>query len=340
MLDFLNPFNLRLGRSLETFSVFVMTLSLACSLICSILMLLNPFIMPLMLFYFAWIYLDSAPIHGGRKLAFVRSSRFFRWFRDYFPITLVKTSDLPLTTTDPDTGIETPRTYVLGYHPHGIIGVGAMCNFATEATGFGAMFPGLNLRLLTMHSNFKVPFHRELLLSLGVCSVNEESCNHILSLGAGNAIMIVVGGAKEALDAHPGAYTLTLANRKGFVRVALQNGSSLVPVISFGETDLYEQVENPEGSRLRRYQDRLQKHFGMSFPLVKGRGVFGMGYGILPHRKPIHTVVGAPIHLPKIKKPTREQISEYHSLYIEKLRQLFEDHKAMYLQEEAQLIVK
>ena len=36
--------------------------------------------------------------------------------------------------------------------------------------------------------------------------------------GAGNAIMIVVGGAAEALDARPGVTELVLAERKGFVK--------------------------------------------------------------------------------------------------------------------------
>jgi len=36
--------------------------------------------------------------------------------------------------------------------------------------------------------------------------------------------MIVVGGAAEALDARPKYHDLTLSNRKGFVKIALQNG--------------------------------------------------------------------------------------------------------------------
>ena len=32
-------------------------------------------------------------------------------------------------------------------------------------------------------------------------------------------VLLVVGGAQEALDAHPGTNDLTLANRKGFVKV-------------------------------------------------------------------------------------------------------------------------
>ena len=61
--------------------------------------------------------------------------------------------------------------------------------------------------------------------SSGVCDVSKESINWILNKkGNGNAAIIVIGGAAEALDAKPGNYDLTLRNRKGFVRLALQNG--------------------------------------------------------------------------------------------------------------------
>ena len=39
--------------------------------------------------------------------------------------------------------------------------------------------------------------------------------------------MLVVGGAAESLDAKPGTYRLTL-ERQGFVRVALDNGKTLI----------------------------------------------------------------------------------------------------------------
>jgi hypothetical protein len=40
----------------------------------------------------------------------------------------------------------------------------------------------------------------------------------------GNAVLLVVGGASEALDAHQGTYDLTLKQRKGFVKLAIQAG--------------------------------------------------------------------------------------------------------------------
>lgn len=239
---------------------------------------------------------------------------------EYFPIHLHKTCDLP-----PD------RPYIFGYHPHGIISLGAFCNFATEATGFEEKFPGIDLRLLTLSANFRIPFYGLYISLLGLCDASKESCNYVLSKGKGNSIMLVLGGAKESLDAHPSnEYLLTLKNRKGFVKIALANGADLVPVFSFGENDLYEQVANPIGSRLRKIQIKIQKRLGYATPFFKGRGIFQYAIGFLPNRHPIHTYVGAPLALPKLERDqiTPEIVDKYHSEYMEALKRLFDTHKA------------
>lgn len=58
-----------------------------------------------------------------------------------------------------------------------------VANFGTDATGFSRLFPGLKPHLLTLASNFQLPLYRELLLSLGVCSVSMKSCQNILRQG-------------------------------------------------------------------------------------------------------------------------------------------------------------
>ena len=72
---------------------------------------------------------------------------------------------------------------------------------------------------------FKFPLWRDFVMAGGVCDVSKESICHIVTKqGTGNAAVIVVGGAAESLDARPGSYTLTLKNRKGFAKMALQTG--------------------------------------------------------------------------------------------------------------------
>ncbi|XP_033367659.1 2-acylglycerol O-acyltransferase 1-like, partial [Parus major] len=87
-----------------------------------------------------------------------------------------------------------------------------------------------------------------------------------------------------------GGLQLQLLCRRGFVRIALKHGTPLVPVFSFGENELFQQVPNPPGSRLRRLQLRLQKVLGVALPLFHARGIFQYNFGLLPFRRPIHTV--------------------------------------------------
>ena len=82
--------------------------------------------------------------------------------------------------------------------------MGAVANFATCATEFPSSFPGLTPHLLTLSSNFNIPLYRDVILALGICSVSRRSCEAILKKGPGSALTIVVGGAAESLNAHPG----------------------------------------------------------------------------------------------------------------------------------------
>jgi hypothetical protein len=51
---------------------------------------------------------------------------------------------------------------------------------------------------------------------------------------------------------------------------------------------------------------------------------------VLPHSKPIFTVVGKGIKVEKIKNPSKDQIDKLHELYLDELRKLFEEHKDKY----------
>lgn len=81
----------------------------------------------------------------------------------------------------------------------------------SEATGFSEKFPGIDLNVLTLRSNFRIPFYGFFLSMMGIADASRESCNACLGRGPGSAILLVLGGAKESLDAHPYRdYELTL----------------------------------------------------------------------------------------------------------------------------------
>lgn len=59
----------------------------------------------------------------------------------------------------------------------------------------------------------------------GLVPSDKESASYLLrQKGGGNAVVIAVGGAPEALDAHPGDHTVHLANKKGFIKLAIEHG--------------------------------------------------------------------------------------------------------------------
>mmetsp|Transcript_8900 Transcript_8900/g.21702 ORF Transcript_8900/g.21702 Transcript_8900/m.21702 type:complete len:776 (-) Transcript_8900:809-3136(-) len=256
----------------------------------------------------------------------MRRRRVYRHAAMYFPVKLTRTRRL-----DPD------KVYMFGYHPHGVLSVGALLNFSTFATGFDVLFPGVDVRLLTMKVNFRIPFWRDFLLALGLQDVSAESiCNN---LQRGKSVALVPGGARESLESTVGSNVLILGSRKGFVKYAIKNGASLVPVYSFGETDLFGNVELTGWKK--RAQDKAQKLMGFALPLIVGRAltggllhkVCGCNYGIFPFRTPVHSVVGNPIVCPKVENPTQDEIDRYHQLYVRELKRIYEDWSAVYEQE-------
>lgn len=104
----------------------------------------------------------------------------------------------------------------------------------------------------------------------------------------------------------------------GFANHAPTLGSSphsapLVPIFSFGENDLFDQVRNPKGSWLRQLQHRLQQIMGISLPLFHARGIFQYSFGLIPYRRPIYTVgtsfLGMPAQCwPHTASPKRDQV--------------------------------
>ncbi|XP_008426465.1 2-acylglycerol O-acyltransferase 2 [Poecilia reticulata] len=318
------PMDVPLHRRLQTAAVVQWVFSfLALAPTCIILfvyLLFTRFWLISVLYALWWYYDFDTPARGGRRAPVLCGLKLWGYMRDYFPIKLVKTADL-----DPR------HNYILGFHPHGVLVAGAFTNFCTDATGFPQLFPGLTSYLLMLPLWFRAPFFRDYIMCAGLIPSDKESASYVLrKKKGGSAVVIAVGGAPEALDAHPGTFNVLLANKKGFIKMAMEHGAHLVPVFSFGENEVYDQVENPKGTWLRWTQDRLQTIMGVSLPLFHARGIFQYSFGLMPYRRPIYTVVGRPIKVEKKEKPRGEDLDALHQLYMDELSSLFDKHKGNY----------
>ena len=143
----------------------------------------------------------------------------------------------------------------------------------------------------------------------------------------GRAITIVVGGARESLDARPYSLRLVLKRRKGFVKMAIRTGADLVPVLAFGENDLYDQFQADSHPTVHKVQLLVKKLLGFTIPLFHARGVFNYDVGLMPYRRPLNIVVGRPVKVEWAASPKQEDIDRVHEEYVTELERLWETWK-------------
>ncbi|PNS17674.1 Diacylglycerol O-acyltransferase 2B [Sphaceloma murrayae] len=321
------PLNVPLQRRLQTLMVLAHTLSIASFVGLFFFLCAIPLLWPIIVPYLLYLSFSKAAESGELTYRSERLRRSPIWslFASYFPARLHRTAELPPT-----------RKYLFGYHPHGIISHGAFVAFATEALGFSQLFPGITNSLLTLDTNFRLPLYRDYALRMGLASVSRESCENLLSKGGpnkegmGRAITIVVGGARESLDAQPGSMRLVLKRRKGFVKLAIRTGADLVPVLAFGENELYDQVQSDAHPWVHRVQMLVKQWLGFTVPLFHARGVFNYDVGLLPYRRPINIVVGRPIQIQQFARPEQSYVDEIHERYINELMGIWEEWKDVF----------
>ncbi|XP_024218426.1 diacylglycerol O-acyltransferase 2-like protein 6 isoform X2 [Halyomorpha halys] len=265
-----------------------------------------------------WMSYDyKAPSRGGRQVDAVKRFPIWKYFNNYFPIRLVKTADL-----DPK------RNYIFCTHPHGVICTSNVAHFILGYSKASQLFPGLKFHTATLNINFCFPILRDYALALGFISASKDSLMYLLRDNqGGNVVNLMIGGSSEAYFTEPGDYRIILNKRKGFIRIALNTGCSLVPVFCFGENDTLQLVFPKPDSIMGILQDWFRRLTRVSLCFPVGRSWL---LTCVPKRTPMVTVVGEPINIPKITKPSEEDIEYYHSIYKEALMRLFEESKFQY----------
>ena len=138
-------------------------------------------------------------------------------------------------------------------------------------------------------------------------------------LATGNAL-VVPDGIAGMYHSDCTEERVYLAQRHGFVRAALEQGSLLVPCFWFGHSQLWA-VWPKHDSWLAALSRQLR------FSLVWFWGAWWMPP--LPQRVPLTLVVGRGIACPKTQEPTRAQIEAVHAQFTEELKQLYYQYRSV-----------
>jgi 2-acylglycerol O-acyltransferase 2 len=225
------------------------------------------------------------------------------------------------------------KNYIFCCHPHGVLCYGVVGALGTEGAVFSKLFPGLKPKLITLEGSFWLPGAREVLLGVGGCSSSKKSIRYLLSRGQGIAPVLMVGGLPEISNYNKDKIVLVIKKRKGFIKLALEAGADLVPVLSFGETEIFHQ---PKGvnSFLEKY---IANSIGFYPVVFSGRGYFQNWFGVLPQKKELNVVVGKPIDVTMIETPSPQDVEDLHQRYIAGVTELYNENKSTYGYQDVQL---
>ena len=144
------------------------------------------------------------------------------------------------------------------------------------------------------------------------------------------AVMVVPGGQAELVEAHRAvargkgnpAEMVVCTRHRGFVRLAMQEGACLVPVVVFGEiTSLRNLIRAPAMQRW------TYKVLGFPVPfLIGGRA----GFLPLPSKTGVRFVVGRPIEPPAVlpgEDISEAAVAELHKAFYDEAERVWNAHR-------------
>ena len=200
------------------------------------------------------------------------------------------------------------------FHPHGAFTVAYFLNIGTKFMDWQSR----PIKGAALHLLLNLPFAQEFFDTLHFVPSSYDAMSTVLK--DGESLGVCLGGAREVLYTEAGRMRLSIARKRGVFRMAIEQGCGLVPVLTYGENELYELNTSPWLTWL----NSKCVQYGFSLPIPTWESC-ERWFGILenPLAVPVRTVVGAAVRSAAKAGPSDADISELRERYFVALRDLY-----------------
>jgi len=169
---------------------------------------------------------------------------------------------------------------------------------------------------------FYIPLVRDWMLFIGAREATRGNVKRMLRDKARASITILPGGIWEQVNTRHDEERCYVQRKLGFIKLAIEEGLSIVPMYGFGENQLF--TIHTQWNSLHLW---IARKFQLGLPLISGR----WGCTLLPHPTTITHVYGTPIPTKKQENPSNEEIERVYVEFRESVERLFQENAPKYL---------
>lgn len=211
------------------------------------------------------------------------------------------------------------KTVIFAVEPHDILPYGVFV--FNSIFGFLPGRIGETARVLMTGAVFQLPIIKHVYTWVGGLPVDKKTFRS--RLANNECVAFVPGGVQEVTLIDPKKreeLLLYLRSRKGFIKLALERGTPIVPTFIFHLDKSYGFV-TPRGE----FMNKVARKIGFLPVFFWGR--FGIPFGI-PNPRKITVVIGEPFDIPcEGDNISEKSVDKYHEIFLQKMEDLFERYK-------------
>lgn len=241
------------------------------------------------------------------------NNKLWKLWRDYFNYSYVFMEHL-----------QYDDRYLFVHAPHGVFPIGQLLC----ATFTPTYLPYRRVYGMAANAVLKVPLFKHLLTYLGIVSADKANFQRYLRQ---HSVAVLPGGIAEMYRQYDDREVMVLRSRKGFVRLAVEEGVQIVPVYFFGN------------SQLLKFGPRFLERWGRKYQAALGYCFNHWGPFPIVRQVKLMMAVGLPIPVPQTSPtdPSFEKVvDEVHAQVIEGYELLYNTYKGVYGWKDRPLVIE